>query len=150
MVDTYQDAAVSDARLRSAVTKQHTNMAQSQRMGKVQTPVIPVVGEWVAQHPGTISLGQGIVHYPPLPEVGQAVAAAAAKDPRLHRYGLVRGIDELLEEIEKKLASENGIDVSRQCCVVTAGSNMGFQNSILAIGDVDDEVILLSPFYFNH
>jgi aspartate/methionine/tyrosine aminotransferase len=34
--------------------------------------------------------------------------------------------------------------------VVTAGGNMGFINAILAVADPGDEVILPTPFYFNH
>lgn len=119
-------------------------------MARVQTPMIPVVGEWIAQHPGTISLGQGVVHYPAPQEVHQSVATAAANEPRVDRYALVRGIDELLEQIDRKVSQENRIDTSHRTCVVTAGSNMGFLNAVLAIADVEDEIILLSPYYFNH
>ena len=122
----------------------------SQRMLDVQTPMIPVVGEWIAACPGTISLGQGIVHYAPPPQVREAVLTAMQQGMRVDRYCLVRGIDEFLVEIEKKLKAENGIDTSESTIVTTAGSNMGFQNAVLAIADVDDEIILLSPFYFNH
>ncbi|WP_439566250.1 hypothetical protein [Gloeocapsopsis crepidinum] len=38
------------------------------RMQAVQSPVIPIVGELIRTFPGTISLGQGIVYYPPPPE----------------------------------------------------------------------------------
>jgi len=34
--------------------------------------------------------------------------------------------------------------------VVTAGSNMGFLNAVLAIADPGDEIVLLAPYYFNH
>ena len=113
--------------------------------------MIPVVGEWIAQHPGTISLGQGVVHYSPPDEVTHAVSAAVKSDDRVARYGLVRGTDEFLKTIEEKVVRENQIDMSRgQCIVTTAGSNMGFMNAVLAIGDIDDEIILLSPYYFNH
>lgn len=123
----------------------------SRRMQQVQTPMIPVVGEWIAKHPGTISLGQGIVHYSPPPGIREAVAAAIATEPRIDRYCLVRGIAEFLDEIEKKVTTENRIDLSQKTTVVTtAGSNMGFQNTVLAIADVDDEIILLTPHYFNH
>lgn len=122
----------------------------SNRMRQVQSPMIPIVGEWVAQHPGTISLGQGVVHYPAPQSVHQAAANAAQSQPRVDQYTLVRGIDELLAEIDAKVTSENGIDTEKQRSVVTAGSNMGFMNAIQAIADVDDEVILLGPFYFNH
>lgn len=118
----------------------------------VQAPMIPVVGEMIKRHPGTISLGQGVVHYGPPGRVAEAVSAAAADSGgRVHRYGLAFGIDELLDAIRHKLAADNGVNVTqRQRIAVTAGSNMGFLNAVLAVADVGDEVILLSPFYFNH
>lgn len=125
------------------------SFTHSKRIERVQTPMIPVVGEWIAQHPGTISLGQGIVHYAPPTSVAEAVVEAAST-PRVDRYCLVRGIDELLEAIEQKVAAENQISMDQRKAVVTAGSNMGFLNAVLAIADVGDEVILLSPYYFNH
>jgi len=112
--------------------------------------MIPVVSEWTANQPGTISLGQGVVHYAAPAEVHQAVANAATSEARIDRYALVRGTAELLEQVEQKVGRENGIDSREQTCVVTAGSNMGFLNAIFAIGDVGDEIILLSPYYFNH
>lgn len=120
------------------------------RMERVLTPIIPIVGQWVARHPGTISLGQGVVHYGPPADVAHAVAGAA-HDARMHRYGLVRGVDSLLSAARAKLERENGVRFAgRQAVVCTAGSNMGFLTSLLAIADVDDEVILPSPYYFNH
>ena len=112
------------------------------RMDRVQTPMIPVVGEWVSQHPGTISLGQGVVHYAAPAEVHQAAAEAVKSDPRVDRYALVRGIDELLQQIDAKVERENGVCLDEAVAVVTSGSNMGFLNAILAVADVDDEVIL--------
>ena len=120
------------------------------RMDRVQTPMIPVVGEWVSQHPGTISLGQGVVHYAAPAEVHQAAAEAVKSDPRVDRYALVRGIDELLQQIDAKVERENGVCLDEAVAVVTSGSNMGFLNAILAVADVEDEVILFSPYYFNH
>ena len=122
----------------------------SHRMQRVQTPMIPVVGEWIAQHPGTISLGQGIVHFAPPPQIREAVANSVATETRVDRYCLVRGIDDFLQAIEHKLTTENQIELSQSSVVVTAGSNMGFQNAVLAIADAGDEIILLSPYYFNH
>jgi aspartate/methionine/tyrosine aminotransferase len=120
-------------------------------MSDVQSPVIPVVGEMVKRHPGTISLGQGVVRWGPPDLVAQAVARAAASDPRVFRYSLAFGIDSVLEALRAKIRGENGMDVGEaQRIVVTAGSNMGFLNAVLAVADVGDEVIVLSPFYFNH
>ncbi len=127
-----------------------TSLKASARMAAVQSPVIPIIGELIRSTPGTISLGQGIVSYGPPPE---ALAAAAGFGGSIedHRYGAVEGMPPLLESIGDKLQRENQIDVARaRRIVVTAGGNMAFMNAVLAITDPGDEVILLTPFYFNH
>ena len=48
-------------------------MRAPSRMAAVQSPVIPVIGELIRTHPGTISLGQGVVYYGPPPEAGEAL-----------------------------------------------------------------------------
>ncbi|EGJ32870.1 aspartate/tyrosine/aromatic aminotransferase, partial [Moorena producens 3L] len=126
------------------------NWGESQRIRQVQTPMIPVVGEWIAQHPGTISLGQGVVHYPAPAAVGVAVTTAMQSDPAVDRYGLVRGTSGLLQAIEQKVETENQTTLADRSVVVTTGSNMGFLNAVLAIADVGDEIMLVSPYYFNH
>jgi aspartate/methionine/tyrosine aminotransferase len=124
--------------------------SQSRRLAAVQAPVIPIVGRWIADTPGTISLGQGIVSYGPPPGVRDALQGfgAVAAD---HRYGPVEGLAPLVEAIETKLATENGITVRPASRVlVTAGGNQAFMNAVLALTDPGDEVILPVPYYFNH
>jgi aspartate/methionine/tyrosine aminotransferase len=123
---------------------------QSGRLAAVQRPVIPIVGELIRLHPGTISLGQGVVSYPPPPQA-LARAAAVGSDPDDHKYRPVQGIPELLVALEAKLAADNGTVVgSSRRVVVSAGGNMAFMNALLAVADVGDEIVLLAPYYFNH
>jgi aspartate/methionine/tyrosine aminotransferase len=125
-------------------------MHLSKRMQAVQLPIIPVIGELIRQHPGTISLGQGVVHYGPPPEATERISQFLA-DPQNHKYKAVEGIAELVEALERKLAAENGIHCGADSrIVVTAGGNMAFFNALLAIADPADEIILLAPYYFNH
>src|SRR5262245_55755829 len=128
-------------------------MQESLRLKMVQSPIIPVVGELIRNHPGTISLGQGVVSYPPPQQAFDQIADFLA-NPELHKYQAVYGVPQLLELIEAKLRDENGIDVSgadqRSRVVVTAGGNMAFVNALLAVADAGDEVILQTPYYFNH
>ena len=122
----------------------------SSRMQAVQSPIIPVVGELISSCPGTISLGQGVVHYGP-PKQALAKISQFFAEPENHKYKAVQGITPLLEVLKEKLVSENGIEVNdKSCIVVTAGSNMGFINAILAITQPGDEIILPAPYYFNH
>lgn len=122
----------------------------SSRMQAVQSPLISIVGELIRSNPGTISLGQGVVYYPPPPEA-IAFLSKFLVDPENHKYKPVQGIAPLLSAIEAKLKAENGIEINGQnCIVVTAGSNMGFMNAILAITSPGDEIIIQTPYYFNH
>ena len=120
------------------------------RMQSVQTPIIPVVGELIRENPGVISLGQGVVNYGPPSEVADKINSFLA-DPGNHKYGLVQGIPALLEQIRMKLETDNDISVDGESSVmVTAGSNMAFMNAIWTITDPGDEIILQTPYYFNH
>ena len=128
----------------------HTTHDQSRRLAAVQPPVIPIVGRWIAETPGTISLGQGIVSYGPPPRVIES-ARSFGSTLGDHRYGPVEGLPPLVAAIEKKLAAENGMvtrPVSR--VMVTAGGNQAFVNAVLAVTDPGDEVVLPAPYYFNH
>jgi aspartate/methionine/tyrosine aminotransferase len=120
------------------------------RMQSVQSPIIPIVGELIRQNPGTISLGQGVVSYGPPSKAAQAIATFLA-NPDLHKYQDVQGIPELRAAIAHKLTTENHLHLySDHQIVVTAGSNMGFVNALLAITQPGDEIILQTPYYFNH
>ena len=125
-------------------------MQESTRIQAVQSPVIPIVGDLVRAHPGTINLGQGMVFYGPPPEALARLGETAA-EPGSHGYQSVAGLPRLRELFEQKLAAENGVSVRPDRHVlVTAGGNMGFMNAVLAVADPGDEIVLPSPFYFNH
>jgi aspartate/methionine/tyrosine aminotransferase len=119
-------------------------------MDAVQAPIIPIVGRLIRETPGTISLGQGVVHYGP-PAAALEAARGALTAPATHEYGDGAGLPALLQCIVRKLAVENGTDVARGSRVmVTAGANMAFMHAVLSVTAPGDEVILPLPFYFNH
>ena len=119
-------------------------------MTAVQSPVIPVVAEMIRARPGTISLGQGVVYYGPPAAAGERIGEFF-RDGDNHKYGAVHGIPALVQRFEAKLASEHGVvPGAARRLVVTAGGNMAFANAVLAVADPGDEVILPTPYYFNH
>jgi aspartate/methionine/tyrosine aminotransferase len=123
---------------------------ESLRLQSVQLPIIPAVNELIRQSPGTISLGQGVVWYSPPPQAIESINAFLSQ-PRNHQYQPTAGLPELHDIIKTKLQTENGIETNAgNEIVVTAGSNMGFVNALLAIADPGDEIIVQSPYYFNH
>ena len=120
------------------------------RMDAVQPPIVPVIGAIIREVPGTISLGQGVVHYGP-PQAAIDAVRDALTDASTHEYQDGAGLPALVEALAAKLRAENGIDVTRGARVmVTAGANMAFMHAVLAITAPGDEIILNVPFYFNH
>jgi aspartate/methionine/tyrosine aminotransferase len=119
-------------------------------MDVVQAPIVPVIGGIIRQVPGTISLGQGVVHYGP-PHAAIDAVRYALTDASTHEYQDGTGLPALVERLSEKLRAENGIDVARGTqLMVTAGANMAFVHAVLAITAPGDEIILNVPFYFNH
>jgi aspartate/methionine/tyrosine aminotransferase len=119
------------------------------RLASVETPIIPTIAALVRNNPGTISLGQGVVNYGP-PAEAIAALPSMMGDGSLHKYLGVSGHPGLVEAIQAKLAEENQVHLgSDAMLMVTAGSNMAFLNSVLAVADPGDEFILPMPFYFN-
>ncbi len=124
---------------------------ESKRMTLVQQPIIQVINELIKKNQGTISLGQGMVCYGPPKDALHSTLNEIDK-LNISNYSAVHGINELREGVVRKLLIENNIDAckSSSYLAVTAGANMGFFNVLLAIADIGDEVIILSPYYFNY
>jgi aspartate/methionine/tyrosine aminotransferase len=121
----------------------------SQRLQAVQAPIIPIVARLIRENPGTISLGQGVVSYGPPPQAVEAISEFLA-DSENNKYKPVQGIPALVAALAEKLRRENGIVAESRQIFVTAGGNLAFNNALLAIADPGDEVILQTPYYFNH
>jgi aspartate/methionine/tyrosine aminotransferase len=89
------------------------------------------------------------VSYPPPAQAAEYAAQYASAGD--HFYKPVQGIPELLAALRRKHLAENMFDPTQgRSLVVTAGGNMGFMNAVLAIADPGDEIILPTPYYFNH
>ena len=127
----------------------HIAVARS-RMDAVQAPIVQVIGDLIRRAPGTISLGQGVVHYGP-PRAALEAVRGALEDPATHEYQDGSGLPGLVDRLAAKLRVENAIEVGRGTSVmVTAGANMAFMHAVFAVTEPGDEVILNVPFYFNH
>lgn len=127
-------------------------MNVSKKITLIQDPVIPVVGKLVADNQGTISLGQGVVFYPPPPKVFLDIAKLDLSSSPINLYSHVGGIPLLLEKIKEKLWNDNKITIKEgmNSVLVSSGANMAFFNVLQSIVDDGDEVIILSPYYFNY
>ncbi len=124
----------------------------SRRLRVVQPPIIPVMADLIRAHPGTISLGQGVVGYPPPREAQEAVARFWGQ-PANHKYQPVDGVPALVDALAETMARDHGVQAGPGRpgrIMVTAGGNNAFLAALLAITDPGDEVVLPVPYYFNH
>lgn len=71
-------------------------------------------------------------------------------DENKTKYDLVPGIIELREEICKKLKNENNIEYNIDQIVLTSGAKTAITNTLLAITDPGDEVLLPLPFWVSY
>jgi aspartate/methionine/tyrosine aminotransferase len=127
-------------------------MPESQRLRAVSAPIIPVIADLIRAHPGTISLGQGVVGYGPPPEAAAQLGRFLA-EPANHKYQAVGGLPELVVAAAAALATEHAVPVGPahgNRLMITAGGNNAFLAALLAITDPGDEIVLPLPYYFNH
>ena len=89
------------------------------------------------------------VDSPPL-GLRQALAEAALNDPNAHLYGPVFGLPALREEIATHWSAVYGGVVNPAQVAITQGCNQAFCTVMATLAGPGDEVILTTPWYFNH
>jgi aspartate/methionine/tyrosine aminotransferase len=89
------------------------------------------------------------VESPPL-ALRQAIAEAALNDPAAHLYGPVLGLPALREEIAMQFSAAYGGLIDPDQVAITQGCNQAFTAVLSTLAGAGDEVILPTPWYFNH
>ncbi len=89
------------------------------------------------------------VDSPPL-ALRQAIADAALYDPAAHLYGPVLGMPELRAEIAMQFGAAYGGQIAPDQVAITQGCNQAFTAVLATLAGAGDEVILPTPWYFNH
>jgi aspartate/methionine/tyrosine aminotransferase len=87
-----------------------------------------------------------------LPPMGlrQAIADAALNNPDAHLYGAVLGLGALRAEIATLWSRTYGGTVTPEQVAITQGCNQAFCAVMATLPGAGDEVILPTPWYFNH
>lgn len=86
---------------------------------------------------------------PPLPLL-QAIADIALTKPEAHLYGPVLGLGALRDEIATQWSGAYGGDITSDQVAITSGCNQAFAATIATLCGEGDNVILPTPYYFNH
>ncbi|MGY9046853.1 MAG: aminotransferase class I/II-fold pyridoxal phosphate-dependent enzyme, partial [Rhodobacterales bacterium] len=80
----------------------------------------------------------------------RAAMAEMLEDPATHLYGPVLGMPALREELAKQWAAHYDGPARADQIAITAGCTQAFAATITALCNEGDEVILPTPWYFNH
>ena len=89
------------------------------------------------------------VESPPL-GLRQAIADASLNNPDAHLYGPVLGLPALREEIASQWSAAYGGQIAPTQVAITQGCNQAFTAVMSTLAGPGDEVILPTPWYFNH
>ncbi|PVA11773.1 aminotransferase [Pelagivirga sediminicola] len=79
-----------------------------------------------------------------------AIAGAAMNETDAHLYGAVLGRDDLRAEVAAQWSAAYGGRIGARNVAITSGCNQAFCAALAALCDEGDEVILPTPWYFNH
>ncbi|MBQ2186207.1 MAG: pyridoxal phosphate-dependent aminotransferase [Bacteroidaceae bacterium] len=77
-------------------------------------------------------------------------AAVKAIDENWTRYSPVPGYPDLKQAISKKLKTENGLDYAPSQILVSNGAKQSVCNTIMAIVNAGDEVIIPAPYWVSY
>ena len=97
-----------------------------------------------------IDVSQAAPTEPPPEKMLEFMANKILCDNAVNTYGPVLGLDELRESLASKWSRQYQGKVTKENVAVTSGCNQAFCASISSFTSENDEVIIPTPWYFNH
>ncbi|WP_166415812.1 aminotransferase [Cochlodiniinecator piscidefendens] len=87
---------------------------------------------------------------PPPEGLRRAIADSAMNNVDAHLYGPVLGMPELRVEVASQWSEAYGGTINESQVAITSGCNQAFAATLATLAGEGDEVILPTPWYFNH
>ena len=118
-------------------------------------PPIPEARRWLeglefsADRP-LLNVSQAAPVDPPPPELRAAIADFALNDDASHLYGPVLGLPDLRAAVAREWSDAYDGRITPEEVAITPGCNQAFVAVMTALAGTGDEVILPTPWYFNH
>ena len=97
-----------------------------------------------------INVSQAAPVDPPPASMREAMAKFILEDDAAHLYGPVLGLPDLRAKVASVWTEAYGAVVSADNVAITSGCNQAFAATIATLASEGDEVILPTPWYFNH
>ncbi len=124
-------------------------------MAATEPPPVMEARRWAAEATfppdrPLINISQAAPVEPPPLALRQALAEAALNDPAAHLYGPVLGLPDLRAEIASQWSGAYHGTIRADQVAITQGCNQAFTAVMSSLAGAGDEVILPTPWYFNH
>ncbi len=119
---------------------------------RVEFPPIAEAMSWIKKGPSNrelLNMCQAVPSYPPAPTL-QAEIARLAGLPEIGGYTDIYGVAPLREAYAKHVSVDYGTRIAASEVAITTGCNQAFAAAIMAVAKAGDNVILPTPYYFNH
>jgi len=117
------------------------------------TPPIPEAKAWARGYDGghgpLIDLSQAVPGSPPPAALLDRLAQAAATAEST-RYGPIAGDDQLRQAYAAESSAFYGGAIAAAEVAITAGCNQAYVTTMMALARAGDNVLLPTPWYFNH
>lgn len=97
-----------------------------------------------------INVSQAAPVEPPPHALRQAMADAALTQDDAHLYGPVLGMPALRRALSAQINAHYGADTRADQICITSGCNQAFAAAVSSLCGEEDEIILPTPWYFNH
>ncbi|MDT8326593.1 MAG: aminotransferase [Roseovarius sp.] len=125
------------------------------RTARTFSPPVMEARRWLdgvtfPEHRPLINVSQAAPVEAPPEALRRVVAEAALNRPDAHLYGPVLGLPELREEVAAQWSTAYGGVVEANNVAITSGCNQAFCAAITTLCAEGDEVIVPTPWYFNH
>lgn len=121
-------------------------------VSSVSAPPIAEAAGWVKDRRNNrrlLNLSQAVPSYPPPTELQDEVARQA-RLPESSLYTDIRGTPELRQALALHMAEDYRGRISTEDVTIAAGCNQAFCLAVMAMAERGDNVIMPSPYYFNH
>ena len=129
------------------------SMQFSPHIRTVHSPPISEVKEWLALRPDIglelIDLCQAVPDYSPAAEL-TAHLAALLEDPQTSKYSPDEGLPEVLEAVCRHYRRTYDAQIAPDNLCLTIGASQAFWLAIVTLCQAGDEVVVQTPYYFDH
>jgi aspartate/methionine/tyrosine aminotransferase len=129
------------------------NYPINEHIRTVHFPPISEVKEWLAERPDSalelIDLCQAVPDYAPAAEL-TAHLASLLEDPQTSKYSPDEGLPEVLEAVCRHYRRTYLARISPANLCLTIGASQAFWLAIVTLCQAGDEVVVQTPYYFDH